>query len=113
MRKIIDLPDGTTVDDLTRLSDRFKHPIAIKLRRNLELWCDISQKSDWDEIDWTDESGSIAFREHEKKIAVEKLRTLYHHLASDAPSPDSPHWGEYEETMRQLEAELREKGVSL
>lgn len=46
-------------------------------------------------------------------IEVEKLKALYKHLASDAPTAYSPHRDEYEETMRQLEAELRDKGVKL
>ncbi len=41
------------------------------------------------------------------------LKRLFLGLARDAPPADSPHRGEYEETMRQLEAELREKGVTL
>lgn len=57
--------------------------------------------------------GRIQVYDEGANIEVEKLRALYHHLASDAPPADSPHWGEYEETMRQLEAELRDKGVEL
>ncbi|MDP2365189.1 MAG: hypothetical protein Q8M94_15655 [Ignavibacteria bacterium] len=38
MRKIMDLEDNTTMDDLVRLSEMFRHPIAVKMRKNLELW---------------------------------------------------------------------------
>ncbi len=39
------------------------------------------------------------------------LKRLFSGLAKDAPPADSPHRGEYEETMRQLEKELRDKGA--
>ncbi len=91
MRKIMNLPDGTTIDDLEEWSSRFFSPIAVKLRRNLELWIE----------------------DYEKTTELAALKHLYHHLARDAPPADSLHWGEYEETMRQLEAELGAKGVEL
>lgn len=91
MRKIMNLPDDTTMDDLSRLSDMFEYPIVVKLRRNLELWSD----------------------EYQKTTGLEALKRLFGHLSNDAPPADSPHWDEYEETMRQLEAELRGKGVDL
>lgn len=89
----MNLPDGTTMDEIERLASMFRHPIAIKLRRNLELWSD-------------------EYRE-QKTTGLEALMRLFSGLARDAPPADSPHRGEYEETMRQLEAELREKGVEL
>ncbi len=51
--------------------------------------------------------------EGEKMPGLEALKRLFSGLARDAPPGDSPHRGKYEETMRQLEAELREKGVTL
>lgn len=93
MRKIMNLPDGTTMDDLELFTAMFRHPIAVKLRRNLELWSDEYQ--------------------YQKTTGLDALKRLFSHLANDAPPADSPHRGEYEETMRQLEAELREKGVIL
>lgn len=92
MRKIMNLPEGTTIDDLQEWAQRFVSPIAVKYRRgNLELWLE----------------------DYEKMPATEALKRLFGHLARDAPPGDSPHRGEYEETMRQLEAELRERGVEL
>jgi len=45
MHKIMDLPNNTVMDDIVKLSDMFKHPIAIKLRNNLELWLDDCKKT--------------------------------------------------------------------
>lgn len=45
MYKIMDLPDNTVMDDIVKLSDMFEHPIAIKLRNNLELWLDDCKKT--------------------------------------------------------------------
>ncbi|MCG2741083.1 MAG: hypothetical protein L6300_12740 [Syntrophaceae bacterium] len=92
MRKIMNLPEGTTTDDLEEWSRRFVSPIAVKLKGGkLELWIE----------------------DYEKTTELDALKQLFSGLARDAPPADSPHRGEYEETMRQLESELREKGVDL
>lgn len=41
------------------------------------------------------------------------LKRIFSRLSQAAPPGDSPHWDEYEETMREMEAELRDKGVDL
>ena len=91
MRKIMDLPENTTMRELEWWASVFRHPIALKLRKNLELWIDDGHKN----------------------AEVEKIKALYHGLASDALPVDSLHWDEYEGTMRQLEIELRALGVDL
>ena len=38
MRKIMNLPEDTTIDDLNKIASWFNIPVAIKLREHLELW---------------------------------------------------------------------------
>lgn len=38
MRKVMDLPDKTTMSDLEWWASLLEKPIAVKLRAGLELW---------------------------------------------------------------------------
>jgi len=38
MRKIMNLPEDTTIDGLFNIASWFNIPIAIKLREHVELW---------------------------------------------------------------------------
>lgn len=40
MRKIMNLPEDTTIDDLNEIALWFDMPIAVKLREHVELWSD-------------------------------------------------------------------------
>lgn len=44
MRKALNLPDGTTLSELEWWASIFKYPIAVKLRKNLELWIEDGER---------------------------------------------------------------------
>ncbi len=95
MKPIRDLPDTCTQEIISICEDLQKEGHRVVFEHQ------------GDRIRLYDES------EGEKMPGLDALKRLFSGLARDAPPADSPHRGEYEETMRQLEAELRERGVEL
>ncbi|MDP2362683.1 MAG: hypothetical protein Q8M94_02815 [Ignavibacteria bacterium] len=95
MKLIRELPDSCTTQEILEVCDALTsagHSVVIEHRGGM-------------------------IRLYEESVSegegLDALRRLFSGLARDAPPADSPHWGEYEEIMRQLEAELRERGVGL
>jgi hypothetical protein len=69
--------------------------------------------SDWDEIDWKDDIGSIAFREHER---IEETKVMYAQLSKEYDTLARNH-GDYFELksleleLLRVEGQLRDLGV--
>ncbi|MDP2366588.1 MAG: hypothetical protein Q8M94_22770 [Ignavibacteria bacterium] len=98
MKLIRDLPDTCTTQEIISICDDLAaegHKVVIEHQGG--------------KIQLYDDSVS----EGETIQGTEAFKRLFGHLARDAPSADSPHWGEYEETMRQLEELRRQKDERL